>query len=138
MNPTGKMQLAGSLVESLVIKEVDACPGWTWNEHGQGVVAVNVIGRTLDVTGHTSITYASHLHDPVYAHQAELGTTDAHCNAMCYPPRRVAALGLLRRILDATRMQHRDSRAPAVGHAWIFVGSTKQRDKAGHYSSCDP
>lgn len=38
------------------------------DEHGQGVVAVNVIGRTLDVMGHTSIAYASHLHDAVYAH----------------------------------------------------------------------
>jgi len=37
-------------------------------EHGQGVVAVNVIGRALDVMGHTSIAYASHLHDSVYTH----------------------------------------------------------------------
>lgn len=59
------------------------------DEHGQGVVAVNVIGRTLDVMGHTSIAYASHLHDPVYAHYGRLGTTGAHCDAMCYPPRRV-------------------------------------------------
>ncbi|KAF7407237.1 hypothetical protein HZH66_001774 [Vespula vulgaris] len=49
--------------ESLVIKEVDVCPGWTSDEHGRGVVAVNVTGRALDVTGHTSITHASDLHD---------------------------------------------------------------------------
>lgn len=79
--------MAGSLVKSLVIKEAGACPGWTSNEHGQGVVAVNVIGRTLDVMGHTSIAYASHLHDPVYAHHGRLGTAGAHCNAMCYPGR---------------------------------------------------
>lgn len=57
--------------ESLVIKEADACPGWTTpDEHGQGVVAVNVIARALDVTGHTSITHASHLHDSAYAARA--------------------------------------------------------------------
>ena len=48
-------------------------------EHGQGVVAVNVIGRALDVMGHTSIAYASHLHDSVYTHIV----ARAHANNGC-------------------------------------------------------
>lgn len=40
----------------------------------------------------------------LYTHTiAGLGTTDAHCNAMCYPLCRVVALGLLHRILDGTQ-----------------------------------
>lgn len=127
----------------MIIKEVDACRGWTPDEHEQGVVAVNVIGRTLDVTGHTSITYASHLHDPVYAHYSQPGTTDAHCDAMCYPP---TSSGRARTLAPNFR-RHSSVSPVAIACCsvafWIFVrGSSRNTgnnagDKAGHYSSCD-